>query len=306
MPVLASIRERFAAERPLDGVRRRGVPARDGRDGEPRARAGGGRGARRAVRGQPAVDAGRHRRGAAPRTGVEVRARHGEDLDAYAAHVAALVAAEPQVTLDDGADLVTVLHATRPEAARRMLGGTEETTTGPAAPARDAGRGPPALPDPGGQRGAHRARLQRPLRHGPVDPRRHPARDEPAARRAHVRRPGLRQHRARRRAARARRRRLGGRLRDRPGRGARGADGGLRGAARPAGGRARGRLRHRHGRPRRPAPRALRAHEGRRGAGQRGALRRRARPRRAARAGRGRRAPRAPARRPVRPRRAGG
>jgi adenosylhomocysteinase len=40
------------------------------------------------------------------------------------------VAAEPQVTLDDGADLVSVLHATRPEAAERMLGGTEETTTG--------------------------------------------------------------------------------------------------------------------------------------------------------------------------------
>jgi adenosylhomocysteinase len=34
------------------------------------------------------------------------------------------------VTLDDGADLASVLHATRPEAAERMLGGTEETTTG--------------------------------------------------------------------------------------------------------------------------------------------------------------------------------
>ena len=85
-----------------------------------------------------------------------------------------------------------------------MLGGHGGDDDRPAAPARDARRGPPALPDPRRQRGPDRARLQRPLRHGPVDARRHPARDEPAARRPHVRRARLRQHRARRRAARAR------------------------------------------------------------------------------------------------------
>jgi adenosylhomocysteinase len=62
--------------------------------------------------------------------GTEVHALHGEDLDTYARHVAALVAGEPRVTLDDGADLVTVLHAARPDLLEGMLGGTEETTTG--------------------------------------------------------------------------------------------------------------------------------------------------------------------------------
>ncbi len=61
---------------------------------------------------------------------LEVHAVHGEDLDAYAAHVGALVAGEPQVTLDDGADLISVLHEARPEVVDAMLGATEETTTG--------------------------------------------------------------------------------------------------------------------------------------------------------------------------------
>ena len=62
--------------------------------------------------------------------GVEVHAVHGETLDTYASHVAALVAREPRVTLDDGADLISVLHEARPEVAARMIGATEETTTG--------------------------------------------------------------------------------------------------------------------------------------------------------------------------------
>jgi adenosylhomocysteinase len=62
--------------------------------------------------------------------GVEVRARRGEDLDAYADNVAAIVARGPSITLDDGADLLTVLHEARPDLLGGLLGGTEETTTG--------------------------------------------------------------------------------------------------------------------------------------------------------------------------------
>src|SRR3954467_4262 len=47
--------------------------------------------------------------------GAEVHALRGEDADSYAAHVPALAAREPQVTLDDGADLVSLMHmAARP------------------------------------------------------------------------------------------------------------------------------------------------------------------------------------------------
>ena len=61
---------------------------------------------------------------------VDVRGRRGEDVDAYVANVLALVEARPQVTLDDGADLLSVIHDRHPDRLPDMLGGTEETTTG--------------------------------------------------------------------------------------------------------------------------------------------------------------------------------
>ena len=62
--------------------------------------------------------------------GVAVRARRGESAEEYAAHVDALVARGPQVTIDDGADLIGRIHETDPGGAAAMLGGTEETTAG--------------------------------------------------------------------------------------------------------------------------------------------------------------------------------
>jgi adenosylhomocysteinase len=62
--------------------------------------------------------------------GVEVRAVHGEDLDTYADHVKALLAGAPQITIDDGADLLVTAHEEGGEAIAALLGGTEETTTG--------------------------------------------------------------------------------------------------------------------------------------------------------------------------------
>jgi adenosylhomocysteinase len=62
--------------------------------------------------------------------GVEVRAIRGEDLDTYAAHVRASLASAPTVTIDDGADLLMTAHELGGEVLERLLGGTEETTTG--------------------------------------------------------------------------------------------------------------------------------------------------------------------------------
>ena len=65
--------------------------------------------------------------------GVEVRALHGEDLDDYARHVRDLLDGAPQVTIDDGADLLVGAHAGAPGdggALGELIGGTEETTTG--------------------------------------------------------------------------------------------------------------------------------------------------------------------------------
>lgn len=60
--------------------------------------------------------------------GVEVRARHGEALRAYESHIAALAASGPQITLDDGADLLIAAHEAGDIGG--LLGGTEETTSG--------------------------------------------------------------------------------------------------------------------------------------------------------------------------------
>src|SRR4051794_27297658 len=62
--------------------------------------------------------------------GVDVRARRGEDVDAYSAHVAELAAGHPQVTIDDGADLVLAVPSLGGEALEALVGGTEETTRG--------------------------------------------------------------------------------------------------------------------------------------------------------------------------------
>ena len=127
MPVLRSIRERFAAERPLDGIR---VAACLHVTAETanlmRALAAGG--AQVALCAANPLSTQDDVAAALAEDGVAVHARRGEDLDAYAANVAAVLEEVPHVTLDDGADLITFLHAA--ERTEGMLGGTEETTTG--------------------------------------------------------------------------------------------------------------------------------------------------------------------------------
>ncbi len=61
---------------------------------------------------------------------VPVFAIRGEDRQTYYAHIKAVLAKEPMITMDDGADLISTLHAEFPEKAAKVLGGTEETTTG--------------------------------------------------------------------------------------------------------------------------------------------------------------------------------
>jgi adenosylhomocysteinase len=134
MPVLRSVRERFERERPLDGIR---VAACLHVTAETanlvRAlMAGGARAALAAA--NPLSTQDDTAAALVERHGAEVHAVRGEDADAYVANVAALAAGEPQVTIDDGADLITILHKSDPthpgERARALLGAMEETTTG--------------------------------------------------------------------------------------------------------------------------------------------------------------------------------
>jgi adenosylhomocysteinase len=61
---------------------------------------------------------------------LPVFAIKGEDNESYYSHIMAAVDHKPQITMDDGADLVSVLHTKRTAELANVIGGTEETTTG--------------------------------------------------------------------------------------------------------------------------------------------------------------------------------
>ncbi len=62
--------------------------------------------------------------------GIRTYAIKGEDERTYYQHIEAALAQRPHLTMDDGADLVTMLHRERGELVGEVMGGTEETTTG--------------------------------------------------------------------------------------------------------------------------------------------------------------------------------
>jgi adenosylhomocysteinase len=61
---------------------------------------------------------------------MSVYAIKGEDNDTYYNHIKAALDHTPHITMDDGADLVSTIHKTRTELLETIVGGTEETTTG--------------------------------------------------------------------------------------------------------------------------------------------------------------------------------
>ncbi len=62
--------------------------------------------------------------------GIPTNAIKGEDEATYYKHINTALDHKPQLTVDDGADLVTTLHTKRSELIKNVIGGTEETTTG--------------------------------------------------------------------------------------------------------------------------------------------------------------------------------
>ncbi|MBI2979843.1 MAG: adenosylhomocysteinase [Chloroflexi bacterium] len=62
--------------------------------------------------------------------GIPTNAIKGEDEATYYRHIDTALAGKPQLTVDDGADLVTTLHTKRSDLIKNVIGGTEETTTG--------------------------------------------------------------------------------------------------------------------------------------------------------------------------------
>ena len=63
-------------------------------------------------------------------SGVTVLSRHGCTAEEYERYLVDGLSARPHAIIDDGGDMVQILHSTHPEFAERLLGGSEETTTG--------------------------------------------------------------------------------------------------------------------------------------------------------------------------------
>ena len=62
--------------------------------------------------------------------GISVFAIKGEDNETYYKHINSVLDNKPQVSMDDGADLISTVHSSRKELIGKIIGGTEETTTG--------------------------------------------------------------------------------------------------------------------------------------------------------------------------------
>jgi adenosylhomocysteinase len=130
MPVVNQIRERFARERPLKGLRVTGclhvtsetanlaLALRDG-------------GAEVVLcASNPLSTQDEVAAALVSEYGIATYSVRGEDDDTYYSHINAALDSKPDITMDDGADLVTTLHTSRTELLDGVMAGTEETTTG--------------------------------------------------------------------------------------------------------------------------------------------------------------------------------
>lgn len=130
MPVLARIRERFEKEKPLAGVRI-GACMHVTTETANLMRALVASGADVALCASNPLSTQDDTAASLVRDfGVKVFAITGEDMDTYQRHIQAVIDTDPQIIMDDGADLDTALHTKHADKLSGIIGGTEETTTG--------------------------------------------------------------------------------------------------------------------------------------------------------------------------------
>jgi adenosylhomocysteinase len=130
MPVLRLIRERFEAERPLEGIRIGAcLHVTTETANLMRTLKAGGADVVLAAS-NPLSTKDDVAAALVAEYGIATFARRGEDRDTYYAHLNSVADTRPQITMDDGCDLVSLLHSERPSQLKEVLAGTEETTTG--------------------------------------------------------------------------------------------------------------------------------------------------------------------------------
>ncbi|MCH4220410.1 MAG: adenosylhomocysteinase [Eggerthellaceae bacterium] len=130
MPVLASIRERFEREKPLKGVRIGAcLHVTTETANLMRTLAAGGAEVHLCAS-NPLSTQDDTAASLVKDFGIDVHAIKGEDTETYYHHVDAIIDTKPQITMDDGADVVSRIHESRTDVLSGIIGGTEETTTG--------------------------------------------------------------------------------------------------------------------------------------------------------------------------------
>jgi adenosylhomocysteinase len=130
MPVLRSIRERFEKERPLAGVRMSACLHVTAETGNLARTLQAGGADLVLVASNPLSTQDDVAASLITHYEIPVYAIKGEDNATYYKHLNAALDHKPQITMDDGADLVSTLHKDYRELLPHILGGTEETTTG--------------------------------------------------------------------------------------------------------------------------------------------------------------------------------
>ncbi|MFQ3611808.1 MAG: adenosylhomocysteinase [Fimbriimonadales bacterium] len=130
MPVLRLIRQRFEQEKPLKGVRIAACLHVTTETGNlmRTLKAGGAEIALCAS--NPLSTQDDLAAALAKYEGIAVFAIKGEDKETYYKHIHQTLDIKPHITMDDGCDLVSVLHTERRDGLETVIGGTEETTTG--------------------------------------------------------------------------------------------------------------------------------------------------------------------------------
>jgi adenosylhomocysteinase len=148
------------------------------------------------VRLEPTQHAGRRRAALVAHYGISTFAIKGEDHKTYYSHIVACIEARPHVTMDDGCDLVTVLHTKMKPYLRDVFAGHRGDLDRRHAPPGDGGAEGAALPRDRDQRRRHQAPVRQPLRHRPEHDGRGHSRDQHAHRGLDGRRGRLRHVRA--------------------------------------------------------------------------------------------------------------
>ena len=130
MPVLRLIRERFARERPLAGLRIGACLHVTTETANLMRTLQAGGASVVLCASNPLSTKDDVAAALVTEYGISVFARRGEDTETYYRHLTAVADTHPQLTMDDGCDLVSLLHEHRPAQLAEIQAGTEETTTG--------------------------------------------------------------------------------------------------------------------------------------------------------------------------------